>query len=510
MVREALHRSALPPTIAVDFFKNTLIEIAEQLAEKYNLPKPEPSAVPGVAQLIPLRDWPCHPDHYKLMKKTMNGVNQVIINSDTSLEIFKAEMEKNWCITLMHHEPPLTMPRKESHDMLIIRSAEHVFHVLTTANPAFARKVVNALQVFYNANGVIYARSPQGLLKILHDEYSWKPQICDIQPYVNEKTGKSNASFADIPRLICDNAAYCWRGRTFSANTRPSRTALRHRDMYISTIHKFAIEHIAIHYHSSITASHDDDEAAAVAAEFQKAQAEKEAKEQRLAEEKKKREEEILEKQRVLYEQVRQLEQQRRNLDDEYGATGGSRHSESEGSRRKGEFDATGSSCIADAEVSIEDSQPSHPLSTTQDSRQIDSSETPRGEPNRKESRDEQVQRKSSRDSSRHDESRRDESRRDESRGDESFKARDTSRHSRKGESSKDRSKSPERDRHERGRAPDRYSPVLIVDPSSSRHRTPTSPSRGHGDGRPSSFHTPSRARDRHYGTEPYPSRRRK
>ena len=40
MVREAIHRSALPPTIAVDFFKNTLIEIAEQLAEKYNLPKP--------------------------------------------------------------------------------------------------------------------------------------------------------------------------------------------------------------------------------------------------------------------------------------------------------------------------------------------------------------------------------------------------------------------------------------------------------------------------------------
>ena len=192
MVREAIHRSALPPTIAVDFFKNTLIEIAEQLAEKYNLPKPAPSAVPGVARLIPLRDWPCHPDHYKVMKKAMDGVNQIIINSDTLLEIFKAELEKNRCISLMHHEPPLTMPYKETHDMLTIRSAEHVFHVLTVANPGFARRVIHALQNFYNANGVIYARSPQGLIKILHDEYSWKPEICDIQPYVNEITGNVN------------------------------------------------------------------------------------------------------------------------------------------------------------------------------------------------------------------------------------------------------------------------------------------------------------------------------
>ena len=150
----------------------------------------------------------------------------------------------------MHREPPNYLPYADRWDLLTIRTQDHAFHILPTTDSSIARHAINVLQSF---EGYVYARSPQGLHRILQEEYAWAPEFYDITPALEEFINKDTlaprhrqSSFSDIANILF-KCSPCWKGRIFSCHARPSRCALRHREYFVSQVYVFALCFIGAH-----------------------------------------------------------------------------------------------------------------------------------------------------------------------------------------------------------------------------------------------------------------------
>ena len=124
----------------------------------------------------------------------MNNVKQIFITDESSIASLRSDLDKAEFVAVMHHEPPKSLPYADRWDLLTIRTQDHAFHILPITDSSISRHAINVLQSF---KGYVYARSPQGLHRILQEEYAWAPQFYDITPVLEE--------FVNKDTLVTDN-----------------------------------------------------------------------------------------------------------------------------------------------------------------------------------------------------------------------------------------------------------------------------------------------------------------
>ena len=230
---------------------------------------------------------------------------------------------------MMHHEPPMLIPTPSAMDLLSIRTANHFFHLLIDQSPTYAKYAINMLQTY---EGVIYTRNPQRMKKVLDMKYGWLPETVDIGDHMNEKL-RRQSKFSDLSRMLY-GVPTCWRGKTFSAHIRPSRTATKHREMVLTFVYLYGAKRVRAHLTES-GRTEEEEQADAVIfeeeakfAEMQKKRKEAEGvrrqrekeiaeNERQLLEEQRQREEKIAEDDRRHKQQQRALEDERRHLAEE-------------------------------------------------------------------------------------------------------------------------------------------------------------------------------------------------
>ena len=122
-------------------------------------------------------------------------------------------------------------------DHFTIRTTNNIFHALVLASPSHATRAVELLRD-YTTHGNIYARSPQSFLRVLRERYQWRPDLVDITPIIDQTLKRRRHTMSDITGVLL-GAKYCWRARVYSAHVLPSREALHHQDIYVSTIFAF-------------------------------------------------------------------------------------------------------------------------------------------------------------------------------------------------------------------------------------------------------------------------------
>ena len=240
MIREALARLDLNVSVAITFFANLIPDLALYLASTENLPIPD---IPANSLNIPFVDLPCPGDHTKTAA-VLNNVGEIWINSNSSLDSFRRELSLSQCAVLIHHEPPLNFPFANNMDMMSIRTLNTVFHVLVT-NQSFFLSVVNNLRMFEHEN-IIYGWKPAGLVKVMNDNFSWNPNIIDINTVLQPLPGKDQVSISDIAVRHFD-APLCRFYRFFSAHARPSTPASNHHSILISMLYKAAVLDVRHH-----------------------------------------------------------------------------------------------------------------------------------------------------------------------------------------------------------------------------------------------------------------------
>ena len=289
MVREASLRLDFDLTMAVNFFISRIPLLATVLASEANIPVPV--AAGASDETVPFKNPPCPPEH-RALQHLIHDVRQAIVYNERTLDLFKNTLASSSFIVIAHHEPPAELPGAERIDMLSVRTSSHCFHVLSTPTPDLFQSFINTLRCFA-ARGVLYARHPQGLQRILVDRFAWNPVIVDIHLLVDKKVGKKNSSFTELSRHLT-NSPFCWSGSTFSAHIRPSKTALLHRDLYVSVIYAFVCRNID--ELRELVQQQQADEGAAAAREEEQ---EKEEETRRIADEEARRIEEEEEARRI-------------------------------------------------------------------------------------------------------------------------------------------------------------------------------------------------------------------
>ena len=246
MVEETLQSYDLELDIAVEYYKNTIPDVAAYFASLGNLPIPH---LPRAREAVAFVNPECISDHGKFAS-LVEGVQQCVISSATGLEKLRADLDSSSVVVVMPHEKPRLLPGAERIDMLSVRTDGYTFHLLFAAVPEVALAAVRLLKE-YSVAAVVYSHCPQGLQKFLSQKYSLSFEIYDIRPEVDEKVGKPNTSFGDLARHLC-SATLCRRGRVFSAQIKPSRTALWHREIQISLIHAFIARYRPTQRQSSV------------------------------------------------------------------------------------------------------------------------------------------------------------------------------------------------------------------------------------------------------------------
>ena len=314
MTYAALRRYNMDVDVAIDFLRDrSFFEAAEFFADRAGKPLPSPSSNRDGARHVAFRNPPCDPNHNK-MGAVLKDVGQFMVVSDAALNALGKELEQSDYIAMMSHEPPVLMPKASTFDMLTVRTKNQSFHFLIDGSPTFARRGINLLRSFAD-RGVIYGRNPQGMRKSLHETYGWLPPVTDVKPHLDNLLGKSS-SFTDIPRSLF-RTGFCWRGRIYSAHVKPSRVALRHRELCTSFI--YAYGGLRVRAHSSAQAEEEEVDISNEDEDEWRAEDERRAEEKRRQaeqeeEDRKHREEELADQERRVAERA---EEEKRVIDKE-------------------------------------------------------------------------------------------------------------------------------------------------------------------------------------------------
>ena len=142
MTRVAIKRYQLNIDVAINYFKDRILEAAVCLAQEAGRPKPTPSPDCAVyATRAPFINPPCDDCHTRT-GHGLSDVGQSYLLSSSSLEIFSLELQNSECIAMMHHEPPMLIPTPSAMDLLSIRTANHFFHLLIDQSPTYAKDAI--------------------------------------------------------------------------------------------------------------------------------------------------------------------------------------------------------------------------------------------------------------------------------------------------------------------------------------------------------------------------------
>ena len=218
-----------------------LPELAGFFASQANLRQ---TKFPHGRLAVPFVNPECSSPHFKT-EKAVGDSEQCVITTTTALSKFNDDLAASQFVAVMPHEMPVLMPGPMRTDMLTIRTGRRTFHILLIVERGLSLSAVKLLCEFSSHN-VVYTHSPRGMRDFLFKTFAVSLICYDIKPDVSNAMGKRESSFADIARFLYDSTI-CRRGRIFSAQTKPSRQALWHRDIVVSLIFVFAEREIHPH-----------------------------------------------------------------------------------------------------------------------------------------------------------------------------------------------------------------------------------------------------------------------
>ena len=249
LVREAVSRLGVGMQSIVRFLIDKVKVYPSLLASEFGF---TPPPVSEIANLIDFKDPACNTRQHRLTAPTMQNIGQVFISDYLTLEILRSELLTSKFISLMHHEPPKTLPLAAKCDLISIRTRNQVFHILPITYPAASRDAIGVLRSF---EGTVYVRSPQGLYKILLEAYGWSASFFDITPYLENHVYHNLqedrlTTFSDVSHILF-NCAPCWSGKVFSAHKCPSRRAIQHREIAVSLVYVLGQQRIKAHDQSA-------------------------------------------------------------------------------------------------------------------------------------------------------------------------------------------------------------------------------------------------------------------
>ncbi|MEE3032920.1 MAG: hypothetical protein VX904_09520, partial [Planctomycetota bacterium] len=310
MVDEALGGYELPASVAIDFFKDRIPDIAARVARRNYLPVP---AAPTSGESMVFVNPPCEAFH-KDFASVMGGVTEMVVVRDLHVETLKAQLQVSNGVAVLHHEPPTKLPRAPRIDSLVIRTRDYAFHLLLKDNHAIAATVVGLLRE-YSTECVIFARGPANMEKFLLGKFGFVPAFFDVHQRMTELVREKQPSLNDLSRFITKSDV-CWRAKFFSADTVPSRAALHHRAVLGSLIYRFGILCIDLPGSGpgerSVEAQLEIDRKAAeeerVRQEETREEEERRRQEEEAEAERRRQEEELLEQERVAEEEKQQFE----------------------------------------------------------------------------------------------------------------------------------------------------------------------------------------------------------
>ena len=322
MIKETLETYDLGAQMVVEHFATKLPEVAGYFATRAKLPQ---TNFPFGRLAIPFVNQECPPAHFKT-EKAVSGTEQCVVTSTSALSKLGDDLASSQFVAVLPHEMPVLMPGPMRTDMLTIRTARRTFHILLIAEPGLSLSAVKLLSEF-SAHNVVYTHSPRGMRDFLFKTFAVSIVCYDIKPDVNNALQKRESSIADIARFLYDSTI-CRRGRVFSAQTKPSRQSLWHRDITASLIFIFAEKEIhprrrqvamAEQLTSEIVlSSGEEEEEAEILQRQQIEEREKKHDERRrLQEQLRKDEEEAVQARQHANERRRQIEEQQRQIEEE-------------------------------------------------------------------------------------------------------------------------------------------------------------------------------------------------
>ena len=235
MVEEALGAYDLPASVAIDFFKDRIPDVAARVARRNYLPVP---ATTPMGEIVDFVNPPCEPFH-KDFASVMAGVTELVVVRDLHVETLKTQLQVSKGVAVLHHEPPTKLPKAPRMDSLVIRTKDYAFHLLLKGNYAIASSVTGLLRE-YSTDGVIFARGPSHMEKFLLGKFGFAPAFFDVHQRMTELVREKQPSLNDLSRFITKTDV-CWRAKIFSADTVPSRAALHHRAVLGSLIYRFGV-----------------------------------------------------------------------------------------------------------------------------------------------------------------------------------------------------------------------------------------------------------------------------
>ena len=249
LVREAVTRLGTGMQPVICFLMSKIRIYPSLLASEFGI---TPPPVSNFANLIDFKDQCCDTRQHRLTAPTMQNIGRVFITDHLTLEVLRSELHTSKFISIMHHEPPKTLPQAGKCDLISIRTRNQAFHIMPVTNPVSSRDAIGVLRLF---EGTVYVRSPQGLYKILLESYSWSANFFDITPYLENHVYHNLqedrlTTFSDVSHILF-SCAPCWRGKVFSFHARPSWTAMRHREIAVSLVYVLGQQHIKAHVQSA-------------------------------------------------------------------------------------------------------------------------------------------------------------------------------------------------------------------------------------------------------------------
>ena len=247
LVRETLHRTQQPLDAAVEYFEQSVPEVAAYFAGKTVC---ELLGDPEAGGFVRFQDATCDGDHEKLSTLTRD-IRQVYVSTRSALESLRKEMHSSPCLALFHHEPPLLFPDAVRCDLITIRSEKCIFHIPTQLQD-IARTAINWIRSYNDNSGTIYGRCPHITARVICDELGWYPRLVDVDVPLSEFLGKPQSSLNDLADNLL-RTSFCHTARIFSAHVCPSRAALLHLDFAASLIYTYGTARIRAHLRLSPT-----------------------------------------------------------------------------------------------------------------------------------------------------------------------------------------------------------------------------------------------------------------
>ena len=314
LVREAVHRLGLGMEPVISFLCNKVKDYPQLLAHEFGITAPYELEN---ANPIEFTDLSCDTRQHRLTAPTMNDIGQCFVNDDLALHLLRTELAGSKFISIMHHEPPKTLPNAGKCDLISIRTRNRGFHISPITDPGESHDAIGILRSF---DGIVYAWCPQGLYNILLRNYGWNANFYDITPHLENHIHRNlqeerKATLTDVSYILF-NCAPCWRGRTFSWHKRPSRPAMRHREIILSLIYVLGEREIKAHEQSAGADIQEAGEDWGEEAEERRRHLEEE--ERRRQEEESRRQEEERQRQEVddrLFQESEKLREETRRLE---------------------------------------------------------------------------------------------------------------------------------------------------------------------------------------------------